>query len=282
MAVFTPSLAFLTLDSVQFQSLSFSRTSTTSSSTMPGSRSYRGAQASASSTRRFGSSGDSFVSSSSSQQFAQSHWARPEPLFGGDSDGDGSRDSLSSYQHGGGGGGRESLATLHLDSSLSSIPSMDDFPPGDGDEDDDGEQSFELQLLAYRLIYVLQGAFLGLLGPALQHFSQLARDGAGLDSPVSSFGPIFAAHGGAALLVSFVSELVLNVAIEMSVLKYLMLGLLLASGAWYACLPPVAAASGSLGVAVYFIAKGGWSALLNISCVPCPPATSAAYVAGRH
>lgn len=242
---------------------------------MPSNRSYRTAQSSRRTSHLSAggfSSSDSFLSSS--QQTTASHWGlRPEPLFGGDSDDGGgasSRESLSlSYQQSlGGGGGRESLATLHLDSSLSSIPSMDDFPDGDGDSDGD-DQSFELQLLAYRWIYVLQGAFLGLLGPALQHFSQLARDGADLDSPVSSFGPIFAAHGGAALVMSFVSELVLNVAIEMSVLKYLMVGLLLASGAWYACLPPVAATSGSLGVGVYFIAKGVWSALLNISYVAC-------------
>lgn len=154
---------------------------------------------------------------------------------------------------------KEQSSLMHLESSLSSIPSMEDV--------EDDVQSYELQLFAYRFIYVLQGAFMGLLGPSLQYFSQLAKTTSNLDSPVSSFGPIFSAHGGAALLMSFVSELVLNVTIEMSLMKYLMVGILLASGGWYACLTPVAAASGNLGVSIYFIAKGVWSALLNITSV---------------
>jgi hypothetical protein len=44
--------------------------------------------------------------------------------------------------------------------------------------------------------------------------------------------------------------------------------LLLCSGRWYACLMPVAAATGNLGINIFFfIAKGGWTALLNISYV---------------
>ncbi|GLE06614.1 hypothetical protein PINS_up016008 [Pythium insidiosum] len=113
------------------------------------------------------------------------------------------------------------------------------------------------------------GAFFGLLGPSLSFFSTLALTKSDLHSPVSSFGPIFAAHGGAALVMSFMSELVLNVAIEMELMKYLMAGLLVCSGAWYACLPAVAGATGSLGVSVYFIAKGVWTALINISLNRC-------------
>ncbi|RLN60136.1 hypothetical protein BBJ29_003425 [Phytophthora kernoviae] len=40
-------------------------------------------------------------------------------------------------------------------------------------------------------------------------------------------------------------------------------------GAWYACLAPVAAATGNLGVGLYFIAKGFWTALLNIALNRC-------------
>ncbi|TMW57846.1 hypothetical protein Poli38472_013320 [Pythium oligandrum] len=128
---------------------------------------------------------------------------------------------------------------------------------------------YEFQLFAYRIIYVFQGVFLGLLGPSLSYFSTLALNNAGINSPVASYGSIFSAHGGAALVMSFVSELVLNVSIEMDLMKNLMVGLLLCSGTWYACLPSVAAASGSLGVNVYFIAKGFWTALLNISLNRC-------------
>lgn len=240
---------------------------------MPSKNAYRASQSGRRSSNQSSlSTGSSYNDSGSSFRGSNGFQHRPAPLFGGDSDelllgggngnGDSDRRSLGAsssesyrqYQ-------RDPSSMLHLESTLSSIPSMDmDDYPGD-------EQSFELQLFAYRFIYVLQGAFMGLLGPSLQYFSQRTATSSGLTSPVSSFGPIFAAHGGAALLMSFVSELVLNVAIEMSLMKYLMVGLLLASGGWYACLPPVAAASGSLGVCIYFIAKGVWSALLNISYV---------------
>jgi hypothetical protein len=134
-------------------------------------------------------------------------------------------------------------------------------------EELDDEREFRLQLLAYRAIYVVQGAFMGLLGPTLVYFSALARETSQLDAPVYGFGPIFAAHGGAALVTSFMSELVLRVAIERSFVKQLVVALLLCSGGWYACLAPVAAATGNLGVGIFFIAKGGWTALLNISYV---------------
>lgn len=240
---------------------------------MPGKTSHRTLQSSRRSFNQSAlSTGSSYGNDQQSFRASSGFQSRPAPLFGGDS-GD-----LTGGIGGGGGTDRRSLGAasgesyhqyrqqqrdqasmLHLESSLSSIPSMDDIL--------DDEQSYELQLFAYRFIYVLQGAFMGLLGPSLQYFSQLAFTTSGLSSPVSSFGPIFAAHGGAALLMSFVSELVLNVTIEMSLMKYLTIGLLLASGAWYACLPPVAAATGNLGVSIYFIAKGVWSALLNISYV---------------
>ncbi|RLN65713.1 hypothetical protein BBJ28_00016787 [Nothophytophthora sp. Chile5] len=131
----------------------------------------------------------------------------------------------------------------------------------------DEEDQYALQLLAYRMIYMLQGAFMGLLGPALVFFSALAMQESGLNAPIYGFGPIFAAHGGAALVMSFMSELVLTFAIEKDFMKQLIVALLLASGAWYACLTPIAAATGNLGVGLYFIAKGFWTALLNIACV---------------
>lgn len=134
-------------------------------------------------------------------------------------------------------------------------------------EELDDEDEFRLQLAAYKAIYVVQGAFMGLLGPALVFFSAIAREKSQLDAPVYGFGPIFAAHGGAALVTSFMSELVLRVAIERNVIKQLVVALLLCSGGWYACLAPVAAATGNLGVGIYFIAKGVWTALLNISYV---------------
>ncbi|KAJ0394233.1 hypothetical protein P43SY_003572 [Pythium insidiosum] len=169
--------------------------------------------------------------------------------------GGGSSSSIASaLPRGGGGGVRETSSLLGDDYAF--------------DAQDDAAY-FELQLFAYRLIYVLQGAFFGLLGPSLSFFSTLALQTSNLHSPVSSFGPIFAAHGGAALVMSFMSELVLNVAIEMDLMKYLMMGLLACSGAWYACLPAVAGATGSLGVSVYFIAKGVWTALINISLNRC-------------
>ncbi|KAG6621983.1 uncharacterized protein IUM83_07294 [Phytophthora cinnamomi] len=113
----------------------------------------------------------------------------------------------------------------------------------------DEADEYALQLLAYRVIYVLQGAFMGILGPALVFFSALAAEQSGLNAPVHGFGTIFAAHGGAALVMSFMSDFVLT-------------------GAWYACLTPVAAATGNVGSA-YFIAKGFWTALLNITLNRC-------------
>lgn len=236
---------------------------------MPGKNSHRASQSSRRSSNQSALSTGSSYSNDQSFRASSGFQSRPAPLFGGDSSdlttigntdrrslGAVSGESYQQYRH----HQKDQTSMLHLESSLSSILSMDD------DMHDD-EQSYELQLFAYRFIYVLQGAFMGLLGPSLQYFSQLAFTTSGLISPVSSFGPIFAAHGGAALLMSFVSELVLNVTIEMSLMKYLTIGLLLASGAWYACLTPVAAASGNLGVCIYFIAKGVWCALLNISYV---------------
>ncbi|GLD98419.1 hypothetical protein PINS_up007116 [Pythium insidiosum] len=171
-----------------------------------------------------------------------------------------SASSLASNMPRGGGGGGGGVSVRETSSLLG-----DDYAY---DAQDDTAY-YELQLFAYRLIYVFQGAFFGLLGPSLSFFSTLALTKSDLHSPVSSFGPIFAAHGGAALVMSFMSELVLNVAIEMELMKYLMAGLLVCSGAWYACLPAVAGATGSLGVSVYFIAKGVWTALINISLNRC-------------
>jgi len=133
-------------------------------------------------------------------------------------------------------------------------------------EFDDVDQ-YALQLLAYRSIYLLQGAFMGMLGPALVFFSALAAQQSGLAAPVYGFGPIFAAHGGAALVMSFMSDFVLTYVTEKDLMKQLIVVLLLCSGAWYACLTPVAAATGNVGVGLYFIAKGFWTALLNITYV---------------
>ncbi|OWZ18221.1 Transmembrane protein [Phytophthora megakarya] len=135
-------------------------------------------------------------------------------------------------------------------------------------EYDEADQ-YALQLLAYRSIYVLQGAFMGMLGPALVFFSQLAQEQSGLAAPVYGFGPIFAAHGGAALVMSFMSDFVLTYFTEKEFMKQLIVVLLLCSGAWYACLTPVAAATGNVGVDLYFIAKGFWTALLNITLNRC-------------
>ncbi|KAG3113610.1 hypothetical protein PI124_g7027 [Phytophthora idaei] len=133
----------------------------------------------------------------------------------------------------------------------------------------DEVDQYALQLLAYRTIYVLQGAFMGMLGPALVFFSELAQEQSGLAAPVCGFGPIFAAHGGAALVMSFMSDFVLIFFTEKEFMKQLIVVLLLCSGAWYACLTPVAAATGNVGVGVFFIAKGFWTALLNITLNRC-------------
>ncbi|KAE8878049.1 hypothetical protein PF005_g11199 [Phytophthora fragariae] len=133
----------------------------------------------------------------------------------------------------------------------------------------DEADEYALQLLAYRSIYLLQGAFMGMLGPALVFFSALAAEQSGLAAPVCGFGPIFAAHGGAALVMSFMSDFVLTYFTEKDLMKQLIVVLLLCSGAWYACLTPVAAATGNVGVGVYFIAKGFWTALLNITLNRC-------------
>ncbi|GMF45971.1 unnamed protein product [Phytophthora fragariaefolia] len=139
----------------------------------------------------------------------------------------------------------------------------------------DEEDEFALQLLAYRAIYVLQGAFMGMLGPGLVFFSALAEKQSGMVAPVYGFGPIFAAHGGAALVMSFMSDFVLTFFTEKDFMKQLIVVLLLGSGAWYACLTPVAAATGNVGVGVFFIAKGFWTALLNITYVLRGIATAA-------
>ncbi|CAI5723770.1 unnamed protein product [Peronospora destructor] len=131
------------------------------------------------------------------------------------------------------------------------------------------ENQYALQLLAYRMIYVLQGVFMGLLGPALVFFSTLAMEQSGHAAPVYGFGPIFAAHGGAALVMSFMSDFVLTYFTEKEIMKQLIVVLLLCSGAWYACLTSVAAATGNVGVGCYFIAKGFWTALLNITLNRC-------------
>ncbi|KAG7399836.1 hypothetical protein PHYBOEH_007835 [Phytophthora boehmeriae] len=133
----------------------------------------------------------------------------------------------------------------------------------------DEEDQFALQLMAYRVIYLLQGSFIGMLGPTLVFFSTLATQQSGLLAPVYGFGPIFAAHGGAALVMSFMSELVLSYTTENEFMKQLIVVLLVCSGAWYACLTPIAAATGNLGVGLYFIAKGFWTALLNIALNRC-------------
>ncbi|EGZ25086.1 hypothetical protein PHYSODRAFT_482466 [Phytophthora sojae] len=108
----------------------------------------------------------------------------------------------------------------------------------------DEEDEYALQLLAYRSIYVLQGAFMGMLGPTLVFFSDLAAE-------------------------HFMSDFVLTYFTEKDFMKQLIVVLLLCSGAWYACLTPVAAATGNVGVGVYFIAKGFWTALLNITLNRC-------------
>ncbi|CAI5705854.1 unnamed protein product [Peronospora effusa] len=131
------------------------------------------------------------------------------------------------------------------------------------------EHQYDLQLLAYRMIYVLQGAFMGMLGPALVFFSTLAMKQSGHAAPVYGFGPIFAAHGGAALVMSFMSDFVLTYFSEKEFMKQLIVVLLLCSGAWFACLTSVAAATGNVGAGCYFIAKGFWTALLNITLNRC-------------
>lgn len=154
-------------------------------------------------------------------------------------------------------GGNQQTLTGSSSSAIAAAEELDEL------------DEFKLQLSAYRFIYVVQGAFMGMLGPALAFFSALAWQESHLDAPVYGFGPIFAAHGGAALVMSFMSELMLRVAIEMNLVKQLTVALLVGSAAWYACLTPVAAATGNLGVGIYFIAKGIWTALLNISYVCC-------------
>ena len=126
---------------------------------------------------------------------------------------------------------------------------------------------YALELLAYRSIFVLQGAFMGMLGPALVFFSEQVTKESGVVTPVYGFGPIFAAHGGAALVMSFMSDFVLSYCTEKKWMKQLIVVLLLCSGTWYACLTPVAVATGNVGVGLYFIAKGFWTALLNITYV---------------
>ncbi|CAH0480657.1 unnamed protein product [Peronospora belbahrii] len=133
----------------------------------------------------------------------------------------------------------------------------------------DEEKQYTLQLVAYRMIYILQGALMGMLGPALVFFSTLATNQSGLAAPVYGFGPIFAAHGGAALIMSFMSDFVLTYFTEKELMKQLIVVLLLCIGAWYACLTSIAAATGNVGVGVYFIAKGFLTALLNISLNRC-------------
>uniref|UniRef100_M4BRM4 Major facilitator superfamily (MFS) profile domain-containing protein n=1 Tax=Hyaloperonospora arabidopsidis (strain Emoy2) TaxID=559515 RepID=M4BRM4_HYAAE len=128
---------------------------------------------------------------------------------------------------------------------------------------------YTLQLLAYRSIFVLQGAFMGMLGPALVFFSEQVTKESGVVTPVYGFGPIFAAHGGAALVMSFMSDFVLSYCTEKKWMKQLIVVLLLCSGTWYACLTPVAVATGNVGVGLYFIAKGFWTALLNITLNRC-------------
>lgn len=129
------------------------------------------------------------------------------------------------------------------------------------------DESYEAQILSYQFIYMLQGMFLGLLGPSLGYFSVKASYVSKIQSPVASFGPIFSAHGGAALMMSFMSELILSSFIKKERVKLLLLLLLGGSSIWYALLTSLAGYGGSLGVSIYFIAKGFWSSLLNISLV---------------
>ncbi|CEG43467.1 uncharacterized protein PHALS_13662 [Plasmopara halstedii] len=133
----------------------------------------------------------------------------------------------------------------------------------------DEEVQYAPHLLAYRTIYLLQGTFMGMLGPALVFFSTLAQKNSGIAAPVYGFGPIFAAHGGAALVMSFMSDFVLTYIMEKKFIKQLIIVLLLCSGTWYACLTPVAAATGNVGVGMLFMAKGFWTALLNITLNRC-------------
>nr|CCA27360.1 transmembrane protein putative [Albugo laibachii Nc14] len=131
------------------------------------------------------------------------------------------------------------------------------------------DESFDVQILSYQFIYVLQGMFLGLLGPSLGYFSVQASYVSKIQSPVASFGPIFSAHGGAALMMSFMSELIISSFIKQDRVKLLLLLLLACSSIWYALLTTLAGYGGSLGVSIYFIAKGFWSSLLNISISRC-------------
>ncbi|KAG7378951.1 hypothetical protein PHYPSEUDO_009281 [Phytophthora pseudosyringae] len=164
---------------------------------------------------------------------------------------------------------RHQLQQQHRQHHRASSSSGSSLPVAAAAAELDEEDQYALQLLAYRAIYVLQGAFMGMLGPALVFFSALAEQQAGLVAPVCGFGPIFAAHGGAALVMSFMSDFVLTYFTEKQFMKQLIVVLLLCSGAWYACLTPVAAATGNVGVGVFFIAKGFWTALLNITLNRC-------------
>ncbi|KAI9921031.1 hypothetical protein PsorP6_001241 [Peronosclerospora sorghi] len=159
---------------------------------------------------------------------------------------------------------------VHRQHHRSSTSSSSSFPVIVANTVDYNEENqYALQLMAYRIIYVLQGAFMGLLGPALVYFSALAMEQSNIVAPVYGFGPIFAAHGGAALVMSFMSDFILTYFTEKKFMKQLVVILLLFSGTWYACLPSVAASTGNVGVGVYFVAKGVWTALLNITLNRC-------------
>eukprot|EP00644_Phytophthora_capsici_P015014 jgi/Phyca11/11619/fgenesh1_pm.PHYCAscaffold_76_\ len=139
---------------------------------------------------------------------------------------------------------RLSMQHQHRQHHRASTSSGSSIPVATTAAEYDEADQYALQLLAYRAIYVLQGAFMGMLGPGLVFFSALAQE-------------------------HFMSDFVLTYFTEKDFMKQLIVVLLLCSGAWYACLTPVAAATGNVGVGLFFIAKGFWTALLNITLNRC-------------
>ncbi|KAF0684997.1 Aste57867_23026 [Aphanomyces stellatus] len=126
---------------------------------------------------------------------------------------------------------------------------------------------WKAQMIGYWCIYLSQGAFLGVLGPALQEMSSPGN-------AVSQYNPAFAYHGlGAILTAGFFSEVLIHACLHSMLGRtglHIMLGTVsLLLTAWYVALPWVNQAGGSDWTSAFFFVKGCLVALANVTINKC-------------
>jgi len=125
---------------------------------------------------------------------------------------------------------------------------------------------WKVQMIGYWALYLCQGAFLGVLGPSL---SEMATH----ESPVATYGPLFAAHGcGAILSAAFLADFVIRVCL----INYGRAGLHMMLGTmaliitvWMATLPAINRWGGYEWVTLFSFLKGVVVAIANVTISKC-------------